>query len=82
RGRVGYQEWLGHGTPRAFALATNGGWGGAWGVKPLHTDAPVDASERAVWNCERSARMPCKLYAVNNAVVWVREQSVRAGKTD
>ena len=72
RGRAGYRDWLTHGTPRAFALAASGGWAGAWGVRPRDPIAPVDVAERAVWNCERTARMPCKLYAVNNAVVWVK----------
>lgn len=72
RGRAGYRDWLSRGTPRAFAVATNGSWAASWGWKSPNPEAPVDATERALWNCERMAKMPCKLYAVNNAVVWVK----------
>ena len=34
---------------------------------------PTDPAERAVTGCERAAQMPCKLYAVNRAVVWTKE---------
>lgn len=70
RGRAGYRDWLGKGTPRAFALAADGHWASAWGLKTSDPDAPSDPAERALRNCERNARMPCRLYAVNGAVVW------------
>lgn len=73
RGRQGYREWLVKGTPRAFALAPNGSWASAWGLKPLDASAPTDPAERALRNCSRNSSAPCKLYAVNNAVVWVKE---------
>ena len=70
RGRAGYRDWLTKGTPRAFALAANGRWAATSGSKPLDSEAPVDPVERAVWLCNRSAGLPCRLYAVNNVVVW------------
>lgn len=73
RGRAGYRDWLGKGTPRAFALAPNGHWASSWGLKPRDPAAPLDPAERAVWSCERLAKVPCRLYAVNTAVVWVRD---------
>jgi hypothetical protein len=41
-------------------------------VKPREPGLPTDPSERALLMCERSAKQPCKLYAVNHAVVWAR----------
>lgn len=74
RGRAGYREWLGKGTPRAFALSNDGHWASTWGLKPADPDAPIDPAERALRNCERSAQQPCRLYAVNNAVVWTAQR--------
>lgn len=78
RGRAGYREWLGKGTPRAFALAPDGHWAAAWGLRPVDPSAPTDPAERALRNCERSAGRPCRLYAVNTAVVWTREPATAA----
>jgi hypothetical protein len=33
----------------------------------------VDPGERALLMCERAAHAPCKLYAVNGAVVWTKD---------
>lgn len=75
RGRKGYQEWLTYPLPRAFAIAPNGYFWQAATTRPKDPDMPVDPSERALLGCERAAKQRCKLYAVNNAVVWVKEPS-------
>jgi hypothetical protein len=73
RGRNGYREYLTRPTPKAFAIAPNGHWFSAWSLAPSDAAMPTDPSERAMLICERSAKVPCKLYAVNSAVVWTKD---------
>jgi dienelactone hydrolase len=61
-GRQGYRAWLGREMPRAFAINADGRWGWASGQE--------DAAERALGFCNRQARTPCALYAVDEDVVW------------
>jgi hypothetical protein len=72
RGRQEYQRYLTWPTPKAFALASNGYFWSASGLKPKDPALPTDPTERALQGCERAAKMPCKLYAVNGSVVWVK----------
>ena len=72
RGRNTYREWLATRTPRAFAIAPNGFYAATSGLRPKDTTAPSDPSERAITFCEQRAKRPCKLYAVNGSVVWVK----------
>jgi hypothetical protein len=72
-GRAAYREWLGRPTPKAFAISTKGHWYTAWSLAPQDATLPADPNERALVGCERAARMPCKLYAVNGSVVWIKE---------
>lgn len=76
KGRNGYREWLTRPTPRAFALSNAGHWSSAYGLKPADATMPADPSERAVAMCNRHSPTPCRLYAVNGAVVWTREPVV------
>lgn len=63
RARAGYQAWLAADSPRAFAVhPTQGSWASASGG-----ERPI---ARALANCERFAKAPCRLYAVDDAVVW------------
>jgi hypothetical protein len=78
RGREGYRQWLAKGTPRAFALSSTGHWASSWGLKPADPSLPIDPAERALVTCERSAKTPCRLYAVNRSVVWTREPTAPA----
>ena len=66
RARDGYRSWLAADTPRAFAVhSATGAWGSAWGgEQPL---------ARALANCARNAGSPCRLYAVDDSVVWAAE---------
>lgn len=59
--REGYQKFLAAKLPRAFAFSSAGRWGYATGD---------DAVSRALALCQREHDKPCKLYAVNEAVVW------------
>jgi dienelactone hydrolase len=63
RAREGYQAWLRADGPKAFAVhPVKGNWASAWsGERPYG---------RALANCERLAQEPCKLYAVDDAIVW------------
>ena len=66
RARDGYRAFLAAESPRAFAVhPLSGNWGWAWGgEQPL---------ARALANCARNSPSPCRLYAVDDAVVWTAE---------
>lgn len=59
---TGYAAFLAKTAPRAFALSAQGNWGWATG-----TD---DLLSRTLANCQKKSGNPCKLYAVNDDVVW------------
>lgn len=60
QGKAGYEKFLQSRLPRAFAVGERGGWGLAAGDYPLG---------KAMGNCQRSGQK-CRLYAVDNDVVW------------
>jgi dienelactone hydrolase len=62
RGREGYQNFLHQYSSRAFAVSDSGAWSWAEGG-----DDPMSV---ALDGCQKQSSDPCKLYAVNNAVVW------------
>ena len=62
RGRTSYQEFLAARSPRAFALSASGSYG--W------SSTRADAPERALQYCQRQSRVPCRLYAIDERVVW------------
>lgn len=65
-GREGYKAFLGKQMPRAFAIAPGGAWGWAeMGDDPL---------SRALANCQRHSQAECRLYAVDDQVVWKEPQ--------
>ena len=61
-GRGGYQLFLNSDSPRAFAIAPSGAWGWA-----SEGDDPL---ARALGNCNAHDYGNCKLYAVDDDVVW------------
>jgi dienelactone hydrolase len=61
-GKNGYAAFLKRDTPRAFAIAPGGAWGWANGG-----DDPL---QRALDNCNKQAKGACRLYAVDDSVVW------------
>ena len=61
-GRRAYREYLDKLTPRAFAVAPNGGW--CW------AEEGEDPDRRALATCEKKAGQPCRLYSVDDNVVW------------
>jgi hypothetical protein len=74
KGREDYRSWLRRLTPRAFAISEKGRWYSASGTRPTDSSLPADPTERALLMCARAAGKPCKLYAVNGAVVWKAAQ--------
>ena len=61
-GRQGYANFLHKGLPRAFAIGPTGAWG--WAAEG------DDPSARALANYQRNSKAPCRLYAVDEDVVW------------
>lgn len=67
-GRIGYQRFSAiKNRPRAFAMNTKGTW-----VYRLGANAAADA----VQACNALTAIPCKLYVVNDDVVW--DQAIQA----
>ena len=62
QGREQYRVFLAKPTPRAFAVSTSGGW--SWAEDG---DDPV---ARVLTTCQRSSGEQCRLYAVDDDVVW------------
>lgn len=61
RGRTLYQEWLTKPFPRAVAVSDKGAMARGYGPS---------AMQQAVQNCEKLFGNPCRLYAVDDQVVW------------
>jgi len=62
KGRVEYGLYLTRKSPRAFAISSNGSFGWSSGYS--------DASDRALDNCNKKGEGECKLYSVDDAIVW------------
>lgn len=69
RSKLLYRDWLTKTPPRAFALAADGSAYRTWGVTTDPT-VPQDVQERAIHRCIKAGKQGCKLYAVDNSVVW------------
>lgn len=65
-----YRKWLTNESPKGFAVGAVGHCGYASGVKTPNPDLPTDPAQRALIACERAGNGTCKLYAVDDAVVW------------
>ncbi len=61
-GRRAYREYLTKMTPRAFAVSPSGAW--TWAEEG---EAP---EERALATCSSKSTEPCKLYSIDDYVVW------------
>lgn len=64
-GKAGYATYLSKITPRAFAVAPSGAWGWA--------ESGDDPLKRAIDICNRNGNGLCKLYSVDDFVVWKPE---------
>jgi dienelactone hydrolase len=58
----GYRKFLDADVPRAFAVSPGGAWGWRSGV--------ADAMDQALANCAQRKTRQCRLYAVDDTVVW------------
>jgi len=65
KGREGYQQFLTKAFPRAFAMSTSGRW--AW------ADMGDDPLKRALETCQKNNAQTCRLYAVDDQVVWIKD---------
>lgn len=61
-GREAYRVFLSKSLPRAFALSPSGEW--SW------AEEGDDPAERVLASCQANSNAPCKLYAVDDYVVW------------
>ncbi|MGV3741912.1 MAG: dienelactone hydrolase family protein [Burkholderiaceae bacterium] len=67
KGRDAYRTFLGKSLPRAFAISANGGW--SW------AEEGDDPAQRVLANCQKSSGQACKLYAVDDYVVWTDDSA-------
>ena len=70
RGRDAYRDFLTRRNPRAFAIAPGGAFNVTWTNRPRDAALPADPAERALLLCNRRQLGECKLYAVDDEVVW------------
>lgn len=61
-GRRAYREYLTKLTPRAFAVSPTGAW--TW------AEEGEDPQARALSTCSAKSSAPCKLYSIDDYVVW------------
>lgn len=66
-----YRKWLAYKLPRAYAVnSATGNCGYSQGVRPPQPDLPTEPAQRALIACERLSGNACRLYAVDEMVVW------------
>ncbi|RJF97394.1 dienelactone hydrolase family protein [Noviherbaspirillum saxi] len=71
--REQYRVFLGKSSPRAFAVSPTGAW--SWAEDG---DDPV---RQALEDCQKNSSVPCRLYAVDNQVVWSDDQGINLNDT-
>ena len=67
KGRDAYKEFLSMPTPRAFAIAPNGSWASSFRRTAREE---LDVVGSAMASCNRLGNRECKLYALDERVVW------------
>jgi dienelactone hydrolase len=72
-GKRAYKEYLTKMTPRAFAISANGGW--CW------AEEGEDPEARALAACSAKSDKPCRLYSVDEHVVWNPDLAEKAAVT-
>jgi dienelactone hydrolase len=73
KGREAYRAFLTKSLPRAFALSSNGSW--SW------AEDGDDPAERVLAYCQNASKQACKLYAVNDYVVWTGDPMLPQAQT-
>lgn len=69
-GREAYRAFLTKATPRAFAISPSGAW--SW------AEDGDDPATQALASCRKNSGETCKLYAVNDYVVWTGERGTQS----
>jgi dienelactone hydrolase len=72
-GKRAYAEYLTKMTPRAFAVSSSGAW--CWAEEGEDPDA------RALATCSAKSDKPCRLYSVDEHVVWNPDLAEKAAVT-
>ncbi|HEY4542026.1 MAG TPA: CocE/NonD family hydrolase [Noviherbaspirillum sp.] len=65
KGREQYQVFLNKTFPRAFAVSSSGAW--SW------AEEGDDPASQALADCQKNSSQPCRLYALDDQVVWAPE---------
>lgn len=68
--RERYRNWFSWDNPKAYAIGQKGHCGFSSGTRPPSKDLPIDPAERALAACARAGNVDCKLYAIDDTVVW------------
>lgn len=69
-GRNAYHAYQSKPSPRAFVISSGGAGQYAVGTTPKDTSLPSDPAARALALCNRHGLADCRLYAVDDRVVW------------
>jgi dienelactone hydrolase len=72
-GKRAYAEYLTKMTPRAFAVSPSGAW--CW------AEEGEDPGARALATCSAKSDKPCRLYSVDESVVWNPDLAEKAAVT-
>ena len=67
-GRTAYRAFLDRAVPRAFAISAGSSWGWA--------SEGADPNARALGNCQKNSAQPCRLYAVDDEIVWREQEQI------
>jgi Peptidase C13 family len=69
-GKSAYYEYQSKPSPRAFVISSGGAGQYAVGTTPRDASLPSDPAARALALCNRRGLADCRLYAVDDQVVW------------
>lgn len=64
-----FKDFLRQPVPRAFAVSLDGHYGAAWNAGKASSTL-AELSQRALANCRKFASAECRLYMVDDRVVW------------
>ncbi|WP_050479227.1 DUF2846 domain-containing protein [Herbaspirillum rhizosphaerae] len=78
-GKEAYRSWLAQKPPRAFVIADNDKLVSTWSNNPADKTAPMDPLVRAMTRCTAQGYVNCKVYAIDNRVVWVPDANETKG---
>jgi hypothetical protein len=69
-GRKAYRDYQSKPAPRAFVISSGGAGQYAVGTTPQDASLPSDPAARALLLCNRRGLADCRLYSVDDRVVW------------